>query len=512
MKIANNERKLTIDDQKTLYLLLNEAKARGIGLDRYKKVNISTKNQWNIDDRGYFIRDDGKLYNPNPQQTGFVASKSPFARFKGGRGSGKTAAGAQKALKKIMRGESGTIINPDFENFKISTWPEFKSWIPWHMVVPQQRYRQAISWEATRPFMLAFTNGAKVYCKGLKNPDSARGANVNWLWYDEAGRDETGLGWKIATASVRIGNQTQRWATYTARTPEHWTYKFFDLQEIPDEVWEILKTIDYDVSIPLIDCYHSSSQENKDNLDPFFYASLITTYVSGYLRTQEIEGLEATEDTALGSRLWFDGKIIDGEPDWANKRIRYWDLAASEKKIKKNRTKTDPDETVGTLMSVNKAKDEFCIENQVGGFWKWDKIKEMLRDIGLQDGPGVKIYIEQEPGSGGINQVAELVDYLKPFGLTAKEHNPRNQGDKVMRANAWFGEASIGKFWMVRGLWNEPFLRQLDSFPVGQHDDKVDSVSGARHVIAPLRQWRKTKFLAVGLNQEQIPEEVEAEQ
>src|SRR5574342_784658 len=217
MKIAS-DRRLSPEEQKNLYLLLAEAKARGIDLRKYARKPVTTRNKWNIDERGYFIRSDNKLYNPNEKQAGFIASKSPFSRFKGGRGSGKTAAGAQKALKKIMQGYSGTIINPDFENFKISTWPEFKEWIPWNMVVPQQRYRQAISWEATRPFMLAFMNGAKVYCKGLKNPDSARGANVNWLWYDEAGRDETGLGWKIATASVRIGEQTQRWATYTART------------------------------------------------------------------------------------------------------------------------------------------------------------------------------------------------------------------------------------------------------------------------------------------------------
>lgn len=512
MKIANSERKLTIDDQKTLFMLLNEAKARGIGLEKYRKTNISTKNQWNIDDRGYFIRDDGNKYNPNDKQSGFISSKSPFSRFKGGRGSGKTAAGAQKALKKIMQGESGTIINPDFENFKISTWPEFKAWIPWHMVVPQQRYRQVISWEATRPFMMAFINGAKVYCKGLKNPDSARGANVNWLWYDEAQRDVLGLGWKLAVASVRIGKNTQRWATYTAKNESHWTYQFFDLQKIPQEVIDLLRDIGYDMSVPIIDIYHSSSQENKENLDPFFYASLITTYHSGYLRTQEIEGLEASEDTTLGSRLWFEGKGLDEPPDWAFKRIRYWDLAASLPKIKANRTKTDPDSTVGTLLSTDKEKERFCIENQTGGQWIWDTIKENILLTAQKDGPNVPIRIEEEPGSGGKNQVAELVQHLKRHGFTAKGHNPRNEGDKVMRANVWFAEANQGKWYYVKGLWVEPFFQELDSFPIGMHDDDIDSISGARHEIAPIRTWKKTKFLAVGLNQEQIPEEVSTEQ
>lgn len=500
MKIAS-DRRLSQDEQKNLYLLLAEAKARGIDLSKYARKPVTTRNKWNIDERGYFIRSDGKLYNPNPKQEGFIASRSPFSRFKGGRGSGKSAAGAQKALKKIMQGNSGTIINPDFENFKISTWPEFKEWIPWNMVVPQQRYRQAISWEATRPFMLAFMNGAKVYCKGLKNPDSARGANVNWLWYDEAGRDETGLGWKIATASVRIGEQTQRWATYTARTQEHWTYKFFDLQEIPEEALELLRGLGFDQSIPLIDTYQSSSKENQENLDPMFYAFLVTTYHSGYLRTQELEGQEASEDTTLGSRMWFDGKGLDGPPEWAYKRLRYYDLAATEKKIKTTRNKTDPDSTIGTLLSVNKDKNKFCIEDQIGGQWVWATIKENMLAVAKRDGPGVPIYIEQEPGSGGINQVAELVDFLKKNGFVAKGHNPRNEGDKVMRANVWFAEAAQGQWYYVRGSWNAIFFQRLDSFPIGAHDDEIDSVSGARHVIAPVRTWRKMKFMAVGLHE-----------
>lgn len=496
MKIAS-EKKLTTEQQKNLYLLLNEAKARGIDLDKFTKKTIQPKNKWNLGDNGYFLRSDGSPYNPNEKQEGFVKSLSPFVSFKGGRGSGKSAAGAQKALLKIMRGETGTIINPDFENFKISTWPEFKSWIPWNMVVPQHRYRQAISWEATRPFMLAFMNGAKVYCKGLKNPDSARGANVNFLWYDEAGRDDNGLGWKIALASVRIGNQTQRWATYSPRTPSHWTHKFFDLQEIPEEVWEILKSIDYDLSIPLIDTYQSSSRENKDNLDPFFYASLVTAYPSGFLRTQELEGLEASEDTTLGTRLWFNGKGFDSSPDWAWKTVRYWDLAASEPKVKTKRTKTDPDSTVGCLLSVDKTKQRFCIEHQESGQWTWDKILEMIVSTGKKDGLEIPIYVEEEPGSGGKNQVAAIKEHCKKFGLVVKAHNPKNQGDKIMRANTWFSEAAQGQFYYVKGSWNEKFFQQLDSFPVGDHDDCIDSVSGGRNIIAPIRKWNKQKFAAI---------------
>jgi hypothetical protein len=32
---------------------------------------------------------------------------------------------------------------------------------------------------------------------------------------------------------------------------------------------------------------------------------------------------------------------------------------------------------------------------------------------------------------------------------------------------------------LVRGQWNDGFLRVLENFPAGKHDDKVDGLSGA---------------------------------
>jgi hypothetical protein len=63
---------------------------------------------------------------------------------------------------------------------------------------------------------------------------------------------------------------------------------------------------------------------------------------------------------------------------------------------------------------------------------------------------------------------------------------------------------------MVKGLWNEHFLGQLDYFPnPAIHDDRITSVSGARHKIAPIRKWRKIKFLAIGQEKEDKKEEKE---
>lgn len=420
--------------------------------------------------------------------------------------SGKSCAGVHKALGKIKQGHSGAVLNPKFENFKDSTWPEFREWIPWDYVVPDHRYRSEVSWEPQRPFKITFINGASVICKGLHDPSSARGPNLNWLWFDEAQDDPDGMAWKIAIASVRVGNNPQAWATATGRGKLHWMYNFFVEQEFPPDVLEEMQKIQElnGEDVPLIEWFEGTIFDNKDNLDPMFFASMLASYPEGYLRDQELYGKFSDPGGNLGNPAWFTGKIIPEPPATVENRVRYWDLAASEKKVAGKKS-TDPDETVGTLFSWYKdgEVDKFCIEDQFSGFWEWADIKEKIIHIARLDGPFVPIYIEEEPGSGGINQVKQIreeVDKELP-GWTVRAHNPRREGgDKVVRANIWFAEAARGHVYMVQGNWNQPFLRQLSSFPNAKHDDKIDGVSGARICCAPIFKWKKMKFVHVGMN------------
>jgi phage terminase large subunit-like protein len=499
LKIRPN---LTNEEKRELLIILAERKARGLVNPKVEKLGsiLDDNAKWRIDENGYFMRVDGRHYDPAEGHASFIGSLGVYVCLAGGRGSGKTAAGAQKALRKIREGRSGIVVNPDMENFKTSTWPELKQWIPWDMVIPRHRYRRSDSWDVTRPFAIVFQNGAVMNCRGLRDPESGRGHNVNWLWYDEARRDKTGVAWRNATAGVRIGTETQRFVTTTPAGRDSWIASFFDRKEVPQEVYDILSEIPELKERQLIESFHVSVHENKKNLDPIFYATLISNYPSGYLRQREVDGIAANEEGALGDRIWFThnpttgvSHVIAQPPEW-KKRVRFWDLAASEKKVG-----TDPDETVGTLVSCNDKKDNFCIENQIGGFWLWDKIKENIRNVAINDGPGVVVYIEQEPGSGGKNQVAEISALLRPFNIQVKAHNPKDDGDRVIAANTWFAEAALGLWWICAGLWNQKFFGQLDSFPDPQsHDDRITSISGGRHAIAPIRRWNSMKFLHVG--------------
>jgi len=492
-------KKLSLGEKRKLYLLLIETQSRGgelPQLDNYSPVS----SDWGIDENGYFIRNDGKHYEPSEQQGSFISSDAKYVAYFGSRGSGKTAAGIQKALRKIKDGKSGAIMNADLENLKVSTWPELRRWIPWNMVVPRQRYRQSVAWDATRPFNIVFVNNAFMYIKGLKNPGSSRGINANWFWYDEAGRDETGMGWKLTLPGIRIGKNSQSWATYSPTNMAHWSYEFFIKQIIPDDLVQYIKTLPE--GYKLIEVFHGTKEDNKAHLTDGFYEFLGAAYPGGWLRTREVDGEYANEGGALGTREWFKDKFLDVVPDWVHKKVRFWDLAASEKKIG-----TDPDESVGTLFSCDQPAEMFCIENQIGGWWEWDKIKLNIRAVARKDGTEIPIYIEQEPASGGKNQVAEIANFLKEEGFTVRPHNPRDDGDRVMAANTWYSEAAQGKYWIVKGMWNEKFFMQLDTFPDAPHDDRITSVSGARHSIAPIRKWRRQEFMAIGLHKSEEKKE-----
>lgn len=481
-----------------MYLLLEELKNRGITIP---ESTYRVSHKWPLDKNGFFPKMDGKLFSPNENQFAFVRSKARFVALISGRGGGKSASGSQKALLKIMEGQDGAVLNPDFENFRIATWPEFREWIPWDLVVPAHRYRRNPEFNPNQPFTLAFVNGVRVICKGLKDPDSARGPNINWLWYDEAGRDKDGLAWKIAVGSVRVGKSPQAWVTTTPRGKNHWIYNFFIKQDIPEDAIELFKR--EGENRELIELFFTSIRDNIDNLDPGFVASMLATYPVGWLRDQEIDGKFVDETGSLGDRSWFNGKILPEAPESVIKRVVYWDLAGSEKKVAGKKSR-DPDYFVRTKLSLfeNTPVKKFCIEHQYAVQKPdWGEFKKIFVEWAERDGATVPIYVEEEPGGGGVNQIAELKLYVKEMlGSAYKiiEHNPRKYGDKIMRANPWFAEAANGQFYMVQGNWNEAFLDQLSGFPDNtEHDDMVDSVSGARLVIDPFRRWRDIPFLKV---------------
>ena len=488
--------KLTEQDREKLAALLSEIKNRGLQ-NKLKEIKITDtrqKRRFHVDENGYFVRRDGRKYNPTITHESFILSNARYVLLAGSRGSGKTAVGAQKALKRLSQGLSGTIANPKFEDLKKSTWVEFREWIPWDNVIPRHRYLGDPGFSPHQPFQVAFTNGAIAYLQGFNSSDTARGANVNWLWYDEGGSDPDGMAWKIAIASVRIGKNPQAWVTTTPKGKLHWLYDFFFKQEIPEKILEMVERMGD--KRQLLESFAAHLEDNVVNLDPGIVTALMTAYVEGsYLYRQEVRGEFVIEGGARGSSAWFNDHFLDKQPEIVKKHVRYWDLAATEKKLTGKKL-NDPDETSGTLMSWD-GDLKFYIEHQENGHWEWADIKDSIVRTAKADGQYVEIWIEQEGAAGGKNQVAEIVETVhKELGSIWRVNGHRPEGDKIQRADIWFAEASRGQFYIMKAHWNQGFFDQLDSFPEARHDDRIDSVSGARICIAPVNPiWKTIEFI-----------------
>jgi predicted phage terminase large subunit-like protein len=165
--------------------------------------------------------------------------------------------------------------------------------------------------------------------------------------------------------------------------------------------------------------------------------------------------------------------VVDAAPADA-RRVRSWDLAASEQK-----DGDDPDWTVGLKL----ARDQhgtFYVEHVERFRGSPETVERAILNIAASDGRGVRIRLPQDPGQAGKAQAKYLINKLAGYTVTAE----RETGDKVTRANPASAQAGAGNIKIVRGPWNEAFLSELENFPGPKtHDDQVDALSGALNAL-----------------------------
>jgi len=110
------------------------------------------------------------------------------------------------------------------------------------------------------------------------------------------------------------------------------------------------------------------------------------------------------------------------------------------------------------------------------------QVENLIKQTAELDGKHIDIYMEQEPGASGvivIDHYARVV--LKGYSFRGY----KTTGDKEVRANPVSSAAEAGNVKLLRGSWITTFLDEAELFPLGEHDDQVDAVSGA---IAMLSQ------------------------
>jgi predicted phage terminase large subunit-like protein len=195
---------------------------------------------------------------------------------------------------------------------------------------------------------------------------------------------------------------------------------------------------------------------------------------------ERMQLLEGDWDVMAGAgnvirREWFE--IVEAVPAEAM-RARYWDLAATEKEVKGS----DPDFTARAKVAWHNGV--YYIEEVTAVQRRWAAVKALIVQVAELDGAEVIIGVEQEPGASGKALIYEIINHPGLQGkFTVRGYAPRK--DKLQRANIWASQAEVGNVKLVKGDWDmEGFLAECEMFPEGPHDDRVDAVSGAVHMLS----------------------------
>jgi predicted phage terminase large subunit-like protein len=150
------------------------------------------------------------------------------------------------------------------------------------------------------------------------------------------------------------------------------------------------------------------------------------------------------------------------------KSIRYWDKAG---------TQGGGAYTAGVLM--HELRDGlFVVEDVRHGQWSALEREQRIRQTAEIDNAmysPLETWVEQEPGSGGLESADRTVSNLR--GFVAKKD--KVTGSKEIRAEPYAAQVQGGNVRLVAGEWNTAFLDEHEAWPNGKYKDQVDAAAGA---------------------------------
>lgn len=158
------------------------------------------------------------------------------ALFNGGRGSGKTTAGAIQAILEAaqhQQGSRGIIVAPTYPMLRDATLPELMRWLPRHWIERKREHPQ---------IDIYLKNGSEIAFRSADNPDSLRGPNRAWGWFDEPRNIKTREAFDIVYAQLRPTRKF--WLTTTPAGIYHWLYELFVDDPIPNSAVINVRTIE----------------------------------------------------------------------------------------------------------------------------------------------------------------------------------------------------------------------------------------------------------------------------
>jgi predicted phage terminase large subunit-like protein len=209
--------------------------------------------------------------------------------------------------------------------------------------------------------------------------------------------------------------------------------------------------------------------------DPGYLARL--ALIPGAERKRLLDGDWNAKDSAgdYFSRATFP--ILEDLPPAANvrRRVRFWDKAATTP----SSDNPDPDWTVGVRIA-ELDDGVFVLEDRIALRRGPAEVMAAMKQAAAMDGRECLVGMWRDPGQAGL--VDEEFTRRELFGWPVEAIAARQ--DKTTYARVWSPLARAGRLRVVRREYLPELFATLEAFPVGNHDDDVDAISGAMQVLS----------------------------
>jgi predicted phage terminase large subunit-like protein len=158
--------------------------------------------------------------------------------------------------------------------------------------------------------------------------------------------------------------------------------------------------------------------------------------------------------------------------------IRYWDFASTAP----SDLNPDPDYTVGLKLGLTETGSK---DPTLGDYYVLDVerfrlgpggVEDRIRAVGQKDGPRVVQWLEVERGASGRLNFHNYAANVLTDSTCRPQYAEQKKEEKAKVAAARVKEERV---FVVDGEWNPDFIAECAVFPVGSHDDQVDSFSSA---------------------------------
>lgn len=437
-----------------------------------------------------------------PKQEAFIKEDAYAVAFTGGRGSGKSKAGAYRLIVKSKPNSTYAIVAPSYQMMDRATLPKFRG------VAEDMGLWTANSYREVKK-TVELENGAKYLLVSADNPESSRGPDLSGCWFDEMQESHEDAYINLLPALREHGKRGWIQSTFTPGSPDHWTSKRFikscslpKYRRIPTDFGDIV--VKYSANASGDICFFRASTRENTFQEESIYRGLLADFAASPMRIRrELEGECIYMEGAEWLPEYFDNIGFDTWPT-----SRRMDDPIRILALDPSRGKSDKQGDYSAFVKVAFTNGQFFVDADMRNDRGDIEIAQTAFQICKEFNPHYFL-IESESSQNDhlVRDIQAIGDAERiPIAITVCDSRlfslyGTNKLDKKSRIRTL--AAYISHRWF-RFKNNSPgakiLLEQLQAFPLAEHDDGPDALA---YIIGLLQKVQRGEVLpprVVGYN------------